>query len=318
MKEHEEIFEIIKRVARCAQLAMLLEVSAYPKPGNVHRLRDFKETRYEHFLVSSSVAIDYFRRGALKGLGIGLGLLSYENANVGKLIEECIEEVMREQRGGNTCLGTITLLIPLSVASSLTAVTEGNMYEDLRTNLSSVLKATTPSDAVAFYKAIKIANPNIGKSEWLDAREESSIETILKENITLYQIFEYSSKYDSIAREWVTDFKVTFEIGAPYLHNLLNNGYDINTAIVHTFLKILSEIPDTLIIHKAGKRKAVEVSKMAKEVLEAGGLRTQNGKKLLVDMDLRLREKDNLLNPGTTADLTASSIMLVLLRGFRF
>ena len=31
-------------VARSAQLAMLLEVSAYPKPGNVDRTHDFRAT----------------------------------------------------------------------------------------------------------------------------------------------------------------------------------------------------------------------------------------------------------------------------------
>ncbi|MEM2622936.1 MAG: triphosphoribosyl-dephospho-CoA synthase, partial [Candidatus Nezhaarchaeales archaeon] len=39
-----------------AQLAALLEVSAYPKPGNVHRLRDRWGKRFEHF-VAGSVAI---------------------------------------------------------------------------------------------------------------------------------------------------------------------------------------------------------------------------------------------------------------------
>ncbi|WP_455363487.1 triphosphoribosyl-dephospho-CoA synthase, partial [[Eubacterium] cellulosolvens] len=37
-------------IAAALQLAVLLEVSAYPKPGNVHRTRDFELTRFEHFL----------------------------------------------------------------------------------------------------------------------------------------------------------------------------------------------------------------------------------------------------------------------------
>ena len=309
---------IARRVARCAQLAMLLEVSAYPKPGNVHRLRDFRETRYEHFLVSSCVAADYFRAAAIRGLKASVGLLDFSEIGVGRLIEACMREVIREQRGGNTCLGTVTMLMPLSAASALTMLEGGDMYGDLRANLSLVLRSTTPRDAVAFYNAIKVAKPNIGRSKWLDAFDESSKRVILERGITLYQIFEYASKYDTVAREWVTDFEVTFKLGAPYMQKLLDEGYDINAAIVHTFLKILSEIPDTLIVKKAGLEKALEVSRMAREVLEAGGLRTQEGRRLLADMDFKLREEDHLLNPGTTADITAASIMLVLLRGMKF
>ncbi len=33
-------------IRRCATLAALLEVSASPKPGNVHRTRDHSDTRY--------------------------------------------------------------------------------------------------------------------------------------------------------------------------------------------------------------------------------------------------------------------------------
>jgi triphosphoribosyl-dephospho-CoA synthetase len=35
---------------RCIALSSLLEVSGWPKPGNVHRTNDFLNTRYEHFI----------------------------------------------------------------------------------------------------------------------------------------------------------------------------------------------------------------------------------------------------------------------------
>jgi len=37
-------------IAGSAELAMLLEVSATPKPGNVDRTHDFEDVTYEHFL----------------------------------------------------------------------------------------------------------------------------------------------------------------------------------------------------------------------------------------------------------------------------
>ena len=56
--------EIAEHVSRCLELAILLEVSAHPKPGNVHRTADFRETRYEHFLASAVAVAPHFKHTA--------------------------------------------------------------------------------------------------------------------------------------------------------------------------------------------------------------------------------------------------------------
>ena len=91
----------------------------------------------------------------------------------------------------------------------------------------------------------------------------------------------------------------------------------MNTAIVHTFLKILSNRPDTFIARKLSRKKAEEISSEAKAVLKAGGLDTANGKKSLKRFDKKLRATQNKCNPGTTADLTAAALALATLNGFR-
>ena len=91
----------------------------------------------------------------------------------------------------------------------------------------------------------------------------------------------------------------------------------LNTAVVHTFLKILSEHPDTFIARKVGNEKAGQVSSDAKAVLELGGLETEQGRKSLKQFDLKLRSTQNKCNPGTTADLTASALALCTLSGYR-
>jgi triphosphoribosyl-dephospho-CoA synthetase len=45
---------------------------------------------------------------------------------------------------------------------------------------------------------------------------------------------------------------------------------------------------------------------------------TEEGKRLLNDLDKQLQEKDGKLNPGTTADLIAGVIFMALLFGLRF
>ncbi len=57
-------------VGKCASLAALLEVSAYPKPGNVHRLKDFPDTKYEHFLAGSVSLGSRMREIAEKGIAL--------------------------------------------------------------------------------------------------------------------------------------------------------------------------------------------------------------------------------------------------------
>jgi triphosphoribosyl-dephospho-CoA synthase len=91
----------------------------------------------------------------------------------------------------------------------------------------------------------------------------------------------------------------------------------LNTAIVHTFLEILAERPDTFIARKVGKEKACEVSLEAKGVLELGGLETAKGRKSLSVFDKKLRLSGHTCNPGTTADLTAATLALITLGGYR-
>ena len=47
-----------KTIAKIAQIASALEVSGYPKPGNVHRTRDFEDMEFEDFVISGIVIGD--------------------------------------------------------------------------------------------------------------------------------------------------------------------------------------------------------------------------------------------------------------------
>ena len=110
---------------------------------------------------------------------------------------------------------------------------------------------------------------------------------------------------------------MTFEIGLPFLVRELHATGDINTAVVDTYLRILSQVPDTLVARKLGIGRAKEVSLMAKRVLKAGGMKTSRGRKEARRMDKSLQRIDHRCNPGTTADLTASALSILLLSGYR-
>jgi triphosphoribosyl-dephospho-CoA synthase len=108
---------------------------------------------------------------------------------------------------------------------------------------------------------------------------------------------------------------VTFEEGHRYLSHRLRDGEPINSAIVETYLHLLSRHPDSLIVRKSGSEKALEVSGRAAEVL------SHRGEPGFMDevrkLDEELWSGGGRLNPGTTADLTAASIFVQLLTGWR-
>jgi triphosphoribosyl-dephospho-CoA synthase len=85
--------------------------------------------------------------------------------------------------------------------------------------------------------------------------------------------------------------------------------------VTETFLTILAASPDTHIARRAGAERAAAVSRRARAVLGAGGLRTTYGRESLRAFDADLRDARNTANPGTTADLTAAAIFVALLGG---
>ena len=82
---------------------------------------------------------------------------------------------------------------------------------------------------------------------------------------------------------------------------------------MEAFLTILTAIPDTHIARRSGATLAADVSTRARAVLAAGGVRSESGRRAIGEMDGALRDDRNSGNPGTTADLTAAAIFVVLL-----
>ena len=60
---------------------------------------------------------------------------------------------------------------------------------------------------------------------------------------------------------------------------------------------------------------AHDVTSRALDVLRLGGVRTREGRSAIDGFDASLRDERNRTNPGTTADITAASIFVVLLAG---
>ena len=306
-----------KTIAQCGVLAALLEVSGYPKPGNVHRTRDFTDIRYEHFLFSSIALLPILEEVSNRGRSVQRKEFPPHKLNLGKSLLNAVQANQRWQHGGNTNLGIILLMVPLACAAGMLIDNPTPSVTLLRDNLDVIIRNSTSEDTIKLFEAIRLAEPGgLGTVDKYDLNTTPP-DVLRAENINLYEIFKISANRDSIAKEWITKFQITFEVGYPYFKEIFKKTNDPNIIVVHTYLKILSDIPDTLISRKYGRESAEAISNRAKHILEQGGLLSEQSIELLWDFDLELRNKKKI-NPGTTADLTAATIMVALLEGKRF
>jgi triphosphoribosyl-dephospho-CoA synthase len=195
----------------------------------------------------------------------------------------------------------VLLFAPLARAASLAGT-------HLQHALKEVLDATTVEDAREAYVAIRLARPG-----GLDRAESQDVST--DPTMTLLEVMRLAAHRDTIASEYATGFDVTFGTAVPALERARRDGLPWDDAVVETFLTLLAAIPDTHIARRSGPGLAADVMGRARQVLAAGGVRSEAGRRAIEDMDRGLRDARNSGNPGTTADLTAAAIFVVLLGG---
>jgi triphosphoribosyl-dephospho-CoA synthase len=275
-----------QEIAASAQLACLLEASA-PKPGNVSPGIAFRDTRYEHFLASAAAIAPAF--------------LDAGTQPVGETILRAIEDT-RRWTSANTNLGIVLLLAPLARAAHL------SQPEALRDRVRSVLASTTVADADAVYRAIRLAHPG-------GLGEVAAQNIATSPTVTLTAAMELAADRDDVAREYATAFTRTFTVGTPALEQARAAGLEWPDAVVECYLALLAHSPDTLITRKLGPDAAGKVRSRAIEVRAEGGMRTIAGRRAVASFDLELRNAGNSRNPGTTADITAAAVFVVLLNG---
>lgn len=324
-------------IARCAQLAMLLEVSASPKPGNVDREHNYPDTCFEHF-VASSVAVYPV-----------LELAARNKGKIGALVRNAVYESSAWQQGGNTHFGAFLLLIPLAMAAGELSreqprcgkagfQLEVKEFESLASYAHTFVRATDCEDAIEFYRAFEHAGVKVNSVDEFDLKDSESTADLRKQNVTLYDLMDIARGYDLIANEWTSGFGRCLE-GAKSILEFMQarnceaeaftggsvsscSGTGIGEAIVYTFLKLLSRHRDTFIQTKFDIETADYVSSRAGELLsswEVSGKTARDFASILPavqEFDSELLEKR--INPGSTADIIIAGLFIALLGGLRF
>jgi triphosphoribosyl-dephospho-CoA synthase len=265
------------------QLACVLEVSA-AKPGNVTPDHDFCDTTY----------VDMVRSGL--ALGSAFAGPRARRRGVGELIADGVRATA-SVTDANTNLGIVLLFAPL-----VRAAATGRPDEALRSAVERILGQLDVDDAAAAFAAIVEARPGgLGDAPQHDVRAPA--------RVSLREAMAVAAHRDSIAAEYANGYPIVFDDGLGLLTAALGEGASALDAIVSLHVGLLAARPDTLIARKAGAAAARAVSEDARRV--------RDGTLSLADFDASLRGDGHRLNPGTTADLVAATLLAALLSGVR-
>ena len=262
------------------------EVNAL-KPGNVSRYSDGHEMTVKDFMSSAEQVSP---------------LLCNRTLSLGERVLLSVEKTIAAVNC-NTNLGMILLFAPIVMAAEQAS---GGDNTSGREKLEIVLKNSTLNDAQMIFRAIRKANPGgLGHSDQFDVH--------LDPQCSLLAAMEAARERDNIAKQYVTSFSDIFTLGLDSLRGFTERWNGVEWAIVACYLNFLSTQTDSHIGRKFGNKLAEQVKTRAKKVFDLfkNNKNPEDAFPILLEFDRELKSEN--INPGTSADLTAASILVFML-----
>jgi len=299
-------FDSLEYYSTLLSYSIVLEASAYPKPGNTHRLSEYPDKPYLAFILNSMVfqrAFEEAIRKAYMGQRVG----------VGEVVYNAVSPMMRYS-GFNTSLGQALLLAPLAISIGRCLREAGEAYGYFVEYYTRVVEETSVEDSILFYKSVRLAAPSYLKREdetgdFVNVWDPEFEAKLRAKRHRLVDVLRFSSGKDIVASEVVSGLSRSRRYMGE-LENYLSVLRDWNKALVATFLEIMGNEIDTVIARRHGLDTAVEVSRRARRVKEFIGRPEFESEVRALDQYLRGRG----LNPGSLADILTSTIALFLLK----
>jgi triphosphoribosyl-dephospho-CoA synthase len=261
-----------------------LEATA-PKVGNVYPSRPFDDLSYADFVAAAEITAQRVGRSKRR---ISHRMLA--------AIEESVSEA-----NTNVNLGIVLLLGPLVAADevlTLRGVTE-RTNEAWISAIAEVLGELDGSDGRNVYRAIDLASAGgLGHVDALDVHDTIG-------EVDLIEAMKLAADRDRIARQYATGFTDLILQVVPVVADAIDQSGDLLQGIGHAHLLLLQQEPDTLIARKNGIEVAISVQNQARQV-------DLNQPASVAEFDQALRGKTHRLNPGTSADLVAAAMYVML------
>lgn len=250
------------------------------KPGNVHRFADGHGMTYRDFIRSAEVSAP---------------VLCRPGTRVGERVLEAVRATWKAV-STNTNLGMLLLYAPVVRAAERGAA---SLREGIRRELCELDK----SDAKQIFAAIREAHPGgLGHVPRYDVNSDP--------DCTVQQAMAEAADRDLVARQYADGYEEIYAVGVPALRGLLARWNDVEWATVGCYLRFLAGFQDSHILRKSGSEVAERVRRRAAKVL--GQFETNknpaHAAQMLMEFDRELKEAR--INPGTSADLTAASLLI--------
>jgi triphosphoribosyl-dephospho-CoA synthase len=259
-----------------AALAGVLEATA-EKPGNVHPRHSFPDLTYDDLVAAAAAIAPAMDRAAV--------------VPVGRTIRAAVAAA-RAAADTNANLGIILLTAPLDGVPLGAAAVDG------------VLAGLDAADAADVWEAIARARPGgmgrVGRDD-LHGPPPADLRAAMGA----------AAGRDQIARLWADGFEALFAGAVADLQAALAEGSPLLPAIVDCHLRQLAREPDSLIARRHGTTAALDVSARAAAILARPPERRADA---IAAFDASLRSPRRL-NPGTTADVVAAALYILLRRG---
>lgn len=252
------------------------------KPGNVSR-----------FSEGHGMTVDEF----IKSAELTSPILCDPTLSVGERVLEGVRATMTEV-GCNTNLGMLMLFAPLIRAAELGALS-------LQSNLAVVLRDLDVKDTSCIFEAIHHANPGgLGDSKKYDVNKKVEADT------TIQKAMAEAKNRDLIAKQYVTDFIDIFALGFICIEDFEVRWNSVEWAAVACYIRFMAEFPDSHIRRKYGLDVAEQIKINAAPIAKAFQEQDspEDATEMLMKFDEELKIKG--VNPGTSADLTAASLLV--------
>jgi len=269
----------LRRRGWYAALACRLEATA-AKVGNVHPAAEFADLSYAELVAAGAAIAPALQAAAQQPLG------------------RTIRAAVAASRGvtrSNANLGIVLAIAPIAAVPDQAALTADA--------IAAVLATLTQDDARDVYAAIALARPGgMGRrTEW---------DVTGAPPTSLIDAMRAAAAHDQIAALWSQGYGSLFAGPVTDIVAELHAGQALGTAIIRSHLALLARAADTLIARKHGDAAAADVSARAARVLTCG---PNAWPAAAADLDHFLRS--SRMNPGTSADLIAAALYILLLNG---
>ena len=272
-----------KDLGKIVLSSFLTEVNAL-KPGNVSRYAGGHGMTIDDFVLSAELVSP---------------ILCNQNLSLGERVLQSII-ITREKVGCNTNLGMVLLAAPIIMAAEKTRT---NSDIALQNNLKILLEAVNKTDSRLIFQAIREANPGgLGHSDKFDVN--------LSPDCSLKEAMAAAQQRDFIAKQYVTGFNDIFMAGLACIKEFTSRWNRVEWAAVACYLTFLAGFADSHIVRKFGNQLAEQTRIKAIAVATQFKQHTNpdNAVTALLEFDKELKNLN--INPGTSADLTAASVLI--------